>query len=195
MTRNPAPAEATRGPPRPLRSARGPPATSPSLPLSKGGSAPAPGDGPTVGAGPPACPGKRARAEGRTPARSPHLGERQLQPDHVGLPGDPPLLVGLMQVVIDGGGRVVARGAGRVRRWEGRPGGMRAPNLRGCAPGSRARRRARRVRPAHHISAVCRLAERAGATGPEPRSARRRRKPRGAERRPPSDATLRCNFP
>ena len=172
MTRNPAPAEATRGPPRPLRSARGPPATSPSLPLSKGGSAPAPGGGPTVGAGPRACPGKRARAEGRAPARSPHLGERQLQPDHVGLPGDPPLLVHLMQVVIDGGGRVVARGAGRVRRWEGRPGGMRAPNLRGCAPGRRARRRARRVRRAPHERRV-----QSGGAGGRPRTGAQERTP------------------
>ncbi len=37
----------------------------------------------------------------------------------------------------------------------------------------------------HHMSAVCRLAERAGATGPEPRSARRRRKPGGLSAGPP----------
>ena len=94
VTRNPAPTESTR----PLRSAGLPPAKSPSVPLRKGGSPPAPGEGPTVGAGPRACPGKPARAGGWAPPGSPQLDERQLQPDHVGMPGDPPLLVHLMQV-------------------------------------------------------------------------------------------------
>ena len=98
VTRNPAPTESTRGPTRPLRSAGLSPATSPSVPLRKGGSPPAPGEGPTVGAGPRACPGKPARAGGGAPPGSPQLDERQLQPDHVGMPGDPPLLVHLMQV-------------------------------------------------------------------------------------------------
>ena len=64
VTRNPAPTESTRGPTRPLWSAGLSPAKSLSVPLRKGGSPPAPGDGPPLECGLPARNGKPARAGG-----------------------------------------------------------------------------------------------------------------------------------